>query len=302
MTNLKLCLPTNAQNEFLKLFRPVLEIKSGDKTPNINVFVLKSRNGEFIYSDLADSIAENLTSYAMSRKQLKKNKKYDSKNYRLSVKRLMDNKSNEGEFGEIALFSFLESHLKAPKIATKLELKTTSNEYVKGSDGIHLLKIKDDEYQIIFGESKTLSSTIKGSISKAVQSIINFKNRKKNNINDEITLVQIHIDREFDKKEADIIKSLLLPTETPKHISVEHAFGIFIGHNIKIPAEIKNKNQKEFEKYIDNKILTDFEDIDKYLKETISEKKLENYKLYVYILPIEEIETKRKELLPNGTN
>jgi hypothetical protein len=34
-----------------------------------------------------------------------------------------------GELGELLLYCFLESHLKAPKILSKLELKTSTNHY-----------------------------------------------------------------------------------------------------------------------------------------------------------------------------
>lgn len=48
----------------------------------------------------------------------------------------------------------MESQLKAPKILSKLELKTTSGLYVNGADGVHFLKLEDGNYQLIFGESK----------------------------------------------------------------------------------------------------------------------------------------------------
>ena len=55
---------------------------------------------------------------------------------------------------KLLLFCFLESQLKAPKILSKLELKTTSGLYVNGADGVHFLKLEDGNYQLIFGESK----------------------------------------------------------------------------------------------------------------------------------------------------
>ena len=63
-------------------------------------------------------------------------------------------KRQDGELGELLLFCFLESQLKAPKILSKLELKTTSGLYVNGADGVHFLKLEDGNYQLIFGESK----------------------------------------------------------------------------------------------------------------------------------------------------
>ncbi len=52
------------------------------------------------------------------------------------------------------LYTMLEAYLKAPKLLTKLELKTDPNHYVNGADGVHLLRIDDNTFQFVFGESK----------------------------------------------------------------------------------------------------------------------------------------------------
>jgi len=48
----------------------------------------------------------------------------------------------------------LETHLNAPKILTKLEVKTAPNDYVKGADGVHLLQLNEQDFQLILGEAK----------------------------------------------------------------------------------------------------------------------------------------------------
>lgn len=80
----------------------------------------------------------------------------------IAQERFRDYQSNDGEFGELLLYCLLESHLGAPKILTKMNLKTSHNDYVKGADGVHLLKLNDDEYQIVFGESKMYKNVRSG--------------------------------------------------------------------------------------------------------------------------------------------
>ena len=74
---------------------------------------------------------------------------------RKARKKFKEAVKNDEELGELLLFCFLEGHLDAPKILTKLELKASNQLYVNGSDRVHLKKLSDKKYQLIFGESKT---------------------------------------------------------------------------------------------------------------------------------------------------
>ena len=63
-----------------------------------------------------------------------------------------------GELGEILLYLFLEQDLQAPKLFSKVELKSSTNDYVKGADGIHF-KFRNDSVgnkilQLVVGEAK----------------------------------------------------------------------------------------------------------------------------------------------------
>ena len=59
-----------------------------------------------------------------------------------------------GKLGEILLYLFLENKLDAPKLLSKVELKTSGNQYVFGSDGVHLFQLDNKNFQLILGESK----------------------------------------------------------------------------------------------------------------------------------------------------
>ena len=104
--------------------------------------------------NLEEQLVDPMIDYAISRKV---KKQYSNRPGSLSKKartKFKEYSKNDGELGELLLFCFLESQLKAPKILSKLELKTTSGLYVNGADGVHFLKLEDGNYQLIFGESK----------------------------------------------------------------------------------------------------------------------------------------------------
>ena len=110
--------------------------------------------------------------YAISRKV---KKQYSNRPGSLSKKARTKFKEYSKNDGELLLFCFLESQLKAPKILSKLELKTTSGLYVNGADGVHFLKLEDGNYQLIFGESK-MYVDIKKAFDNALKSLYEFKN------------------------------------------------------------------------------------------------------------------------------
>lgn len=62
--------------------------------------------------------------------------------------------TSRGELGEILLHLASISHFNTLPVLCKLVLKTSSNDTVKGFDGIHVLLKSDDDFEIWLGESK----------------------------------------------------------------------------------------------------------------------------------------------------
>lgn len=75
-----------------------------------------------------------------------------------------------GEIGEILLHIACLLNLGVQPLICKLVLKTSSNETVKGFDGVHLLLKADGSFKILLGESKIYSNPRRG-ISEAVDSL-----------------------------------------------------------------------------------------------------------------------------------
>ena len=200
------------------------------------------------------------------------------------------------------LFCFLETHLHAPKILTKLELKTSTSHYVNGADGVHFLELPDGNYQLIFGESKTYKK-IGRAIGDALKSIYSFKNgindqgNQKSGIQYEKSLISDNLFKEtFSEEERKFLESLIYPTPT-RNFDVDDAFGIFIGFQIDVSEEEKGLPTADFRKLIRARV---DDEVSKYLtkiQSKIIEYKLQGHNFYIYVLPFTDINSKRKKIM-----
>lgn len=288
--------------EFLNSFSHDLNNVNLPRSKSImNLFIHNIVSNSFDYDTLKARLLDPLISFSLSRRTQEK--------YRLNPGKLSKtarekfrSKDNRGELGELLLYCFLESHLKAPKILSKLELKTSSKMYVNGSDGIHFLKLPNNDYQIIFGESKTYKDLSEG-LSQAFESIydflkeVNSDGEAKSGIMFERSLISQHIENEiFSKEEAQFIESLIYPSAS-KEYKTDNAFGIFIGYEINFTSDEKLLDNNSFRDLILKRIKTQVENTFESIDNLISKKHLEGYNFYLYILPFTELDDAREKII-----
>lgn len=289
---------------FLDLFYNDIECDIADTNSKINLRVLRIENNQFCYPELITHLSNAVLTFSLSRKEFsdfEKDKRYGELN-RKALEKFRDYSVNDGEAGELLLYCFLESHLKAPKILTKLELKTSTNDYVKGSDGIHLLKVSDSKYQLIFGESK-LYDDLTTSLTQAFGSIHDFITRDKNNITYEIGLINSQLCKEaYDEHLYNFIKSIIFPKlNTSNSIEKDNAFAIFAGFEIEISEnEAKLKND-DFRILIRDRIKQEVEKRKDHIKKKINDHKLNGYTFYVYVFPFMKLDATRKKIIEDLT-
>ena len=106
------------------------------------------------YDSLIISLRDAAGHYCLSRRTWDEYVKRPMQLSHLVREKFRELSNNTGELGELLLFSFLETDLKAPKLLTKMELKTNPNMYFNGADGVHYLKLENNNYQLIFGAKK----------------------------------------------------------------------------------------------------------------------------------------------------
>ena len=252
----------------------------------LRLFCLDVSNNKFSYSGLHQFLQRNIGRYVFSRATIEQFiEDGDSDAIGLKAVELLRQASNPkdtgagGELGEILLYLFLEQKLNAPKLLSKVELKTTKNQYVFGSDGVHLLTLGDKAFQLVLGESK-----IVGKLESAVDDAFASIKKVSNDASNEIRLIEKNILSEsFDDETTELIKSIIVPTKRDRSIVVDNAFGIFLGYSIGIDAT--QYSNAEFRDAINDKLKNDINNIATYIEKKVNESGLVGYSFYFYILP-----------------
>lgn len=295
-------LETNIESKFLNLFYHDLQDQILDNDNTLNLFVLKVKNNAFAYDELIEELGNNLCHFALSRQNVKRlieEQKFNTL-VQTAKSKLRNHSINEGELGEILLYCILESYLKAPKILTKLELKTANNDYVKGADGVHLLKVDDKNYQLIFGESK-LESDVKNGIYSAFGSIKKFLT-KEGKSKYEIELLNTNLAKEsFDNDSYEVLKKIIIPSAKDDETYLDYSFGIFLGFNIEINDEERKMSNSDFRTCIREKVKTHIQENLTSINFQLQKSEFTGYKFYVYIIPFSDIAEKRKEIIEQIT-
>ncbi|WP_066411242.1 HamA C-terminal domain-containing protein [Sutcliffiella cohnii] len=282
---------------FLNHFYHEIQDQKLDETHSrINLHILKIANNKFDINPLFRELSNSMITFCLSKKEYQQyvdQQRFGELNIAAQEK-FRDYQSNEGEFGELLLYCFLETHLEAPKLLTKMNLKTSHNDYVKGADGIHLLQVDNNEFQIVFGESK-MYQTLRGGINKAFESINSFLNHSKNNVEYELQLINSHLAQEIvDDQTYDQLKKIIFPSAKEDVIQTNHAFGIFVGFNLKITNEMKKLSNTEYQKQIRQLVSEQVKKEFKHIDGLVDKYDLYGYSFYIYCIPFVKIEDVRK--------
>ena len=252
----------------------------------LRLFCLDIFNNQFAYNGLLQFLQRNIGRYVFSRASIEQFKaEGDAEAIGLKAVELLRKANNPndkgagGELGEILLYLFLEQKLNAPKLLSKVELKTSDNQYVFGSDGVHLLCLGEKAFQLVLGESK-----IKGNLEKAVDDAFVSIKKVSDNPNNEIRLIEKNILSEsFDEQTTKLIKSLIVPLKRDKSINIDNAFGIFLGYTLNID-ETQYSND-EYRIAVNDKLKNDLDNIAAYIEKEINASSLTGYSFYFYVLP-----------------
>lgn len=288
--------------EYLDNFHLLVHDQTGNNS--LKFFCPLIDSNAFNYDSLILSLSDAIAHYCLSRRTWDEYIQKPMRISRMAREKFRNLSSNDGELGELMLFSFLETDLRAPKIATKMELKTNPNMYFNGADGVHFLKNSDQNYQLIFGESKVYSDLMKG-ISAALTSIKQFKD---NTIKDDVSgapcgitfergLINAHLLQEtFSEEERAFIKSLIYPQARNPYF-VDTAFAVFVLYNVEIMPEKKKLGNTDFRNWLFESLKTTITDNIEEIYAKISRKNLDGHNFYFYLVPFENLDSTQEEVL-----
>lgn len=296
-------MPTSTVDpEFLDNFHLLVDDHTGKNS--LKFFCPQVDANAFNYDNLVLSLSDAAAHYCLSRRTWDEYKNRPMVLSRIVREKFRTLSSNDGELGELMLFSFLETDLHAPKIATKMELKTNPNMYFNGADGVHYLKVSDQNYQLIFGESKVYSDLLEG-ISAALSSIKTFKtdsikddtSGSPRGITFERGLINAHLLKEtFSDEERVFIKSMIYPKASNPYF-VDTAFAVFVLFNVDIPTSKKGLNNTEFRNWLFESLKSLISENIKEIYAKIDRRSLNGHSFYFYLVPFENLVTAQKDVL-----
>ena len=293
---------TTVDNEFLENFHLLYNEKHDNNTLKFYCPYIDANSMSF--ESLINSLMEAAGHYCLSRRTWEEYKNKPMRLSRLVREKFRKLSGNKGELGELLMFSFLESDLNAPKLLSKMELKTNPNNYFNGADGVHYLKVSDGNYQLIYGESKVYSD-LKNGIKAAISSIHDFKYEKiKDDESGELRgirfekgLLNAFVTNEaFTQEDCEFVKSLIYPKASAKY-NVDTAFAIFVLFNIDIDQKEKKRSSDDFRKWLFDILTQQITKMIPSILKLIEEKELSGHSIYFYLLPMEKLDENREQIL-----
>lgn len=271
----------------------------------LRMFMLNTENKLFNYDEMYDYILPNITKYVFSRKRFAEIENNPSKQGTIILDALnhlrpIENEADKGaggELGEILLYLFLEQDLHAPKLFSKVELKTSAKDYVKGSDGIHFKFRTNREgikiLQLVIGEAK-IKNELKKGIDEAFESIEKYLSENTQDRN----LLDTHLmDQLVDKEEAELIKEYIMAIPRKKK---EIVFGIFIGYSINYSGV--SETNDEFDRKVKEENIKQVLSLKSHIIKTINSYHVSNYEFNFYFLPFHNASRDRKVIMDSLTS
>lgn len=289
---LPLSLLASNRDRFNALFFEPTSVALQTKT-NLHLHILRVQNGDFDLSGLYRELKGNSAAYVLSRLNYRKLLNDPSLMMEFAVKvqsQFRKPEKTSGEGGEVILYSLLEGHLGAPKILSKMELKTSSNHYVHGSDGVHLLRIDDENFQLIFGESKmygdagTAGASAQRGIKAAFDSIDKVHQE---GFDFDTWLVESELLKEqLDPAKLEALAAIILPADGTSSLRKQNAFGVFVGYEVDI-TDLKPEDMEldEIETELKKRATAAIDAEHDLIRNQIANRGLGIYPFHLYAIP-----------------
>lgn len=213
------------------------------------------------------------------------------------AKKLFKNITDSGEGGEILLYWLAERELKLPQVIAKMSLKTNSEVYIHGSDGVHLgINQETKQLQVYWGESKIYSDP-NDAIRECLKDISPYIlqgsciGRRQNN---EIRLILNELN--FENKDLEnSIREYLNPNG--KYFrNVEMCAVCLIGSSSNGYNNIVGKNSKDIAQCVYEEICKEIPNISNSISRRIIAENISSYKIHLFYVPFSNAEDFRTRI------
>lgn len=263
----------------------ILEVSKGTKK---DPYHLNYEQGRYREKELVHIIRDAIPHFALTHdeySELKENDDIGEMN-RLGWSRISKTRKEcKGDFGELLLFLILSHFYKSQKLVTKVKLRSSRNEQVKGFDCAHFIST-DEETSLWLGEAKFYKD-----FSNALQDILTEikTHTEYSYLNNELTILAPNIEWNHKLKETTTIEEYINKTRSlddlkiviPSLITYETSIlGKFNTTGSKIFKEAFLKHFKQKFKTIDSKPIT----------------LPENFSLFFILLPLQDVNSIKHQL------
>jgi hypothetical protein len=162
--------------------------KSTVKLLHIDASVFKNNHKDF-FDLVKDEILHSFVfPYSEVQKKLVSNTQKEKDELLAKAVRKISSHTAKGELGELILFALIETFIGAPKILSKISMKTNPNMPVFGADGVHA-QFEQSGIKVYLGESK-IHQDFGGAATDAAESM----GKAKKNFQQEFDLLDSYID------------------------------------------------------------------------------------------------------------
>jgi len=261
----------------------------------LRLFHTAMRSNKLVYEDLQRVMYKNLARYAFSRSQMEDFKKNDEIEAAIDQAKqiMLANGGIEGNLlDEMLLYVFLEDKLDAPKLMSRVELKTDLAQYRSECKAIHLLAPKNlpknTKYQMVFGASDIVND-IKHAIDKAFESLERIDAHESKEV---IMVQKTAMDRMCSEDDIAVLKDVIIP-QPSQPTNYDIAYGIFLGYKLGINSD----RGEEFYIVAEQKMKLDIKSHAAYITQKINEKGLQNHSFYVFVVPFNNADSEKIDLM-----
>ncbi|MDR3540908.1 MAG: DUF1837 domain-containing protein [Desulfosporosinus sp.] len=230
------------------------------KTEKIGM-TLNYEEGKYRQAELVRIIRESVVHFALTKNELKKYK--DDEDFgemqRKAWERISKaHKNSKGDYGELLLFIILSIFFPTEKFVTKVRLRSSTKDQIKGFDCAHF-SIEEDNVILWLGEAK-FHQQFSGAITDAIKSI-----REHNEIDylkDEISILSSNIEINDTFSEFEKINTILNGGVTLDKIKIR--IPVLLTYDCNVIPKYGDIEDALFIKAMKNEFLKKYKSVDKH--------------------------------------
>lgn len=264
----------------------------------LRLFHLAVQNNRFNYLGLMKFLKRNVGRYVFSRAEIEDYKRNDAvEDIALDAVNRMRSQQDGMGLGEIMLYVLLEQILKAPKVLSKIEISRAQGQAHSRCDAIHLLQPDGKRLatSIVLGTSSVIGN-MNDAIDAAFERVVDIDRNQQV----EVQLAeQTVFTKTLDSQTAQQVKDLLVPQ--PGGVpEFNMAFSIFLCYNHGLNP--KKYSNDQYRAQLANKMKIDIAAHAQYIADKINQLNLDSYAFYIYLLPLDNVDTDVTAIMDGMTN